>query len=99
MTDFLNFYQTLLTLAKSFEEKNIMIKIDKDMNSDIIRIFGENITSLSRAKLGIEDVSELAYTTAEHHPFWSLLYQCSQISKVFYHKQHQRQTENRQLYC
>jgi len=82
MTDLSDFYQTLLTLAKSYEEKNTMIKIDKDVNSDIIRIFGENITSLSRAKLGIDDVAELAYATAEHHPFWSILYQCSQISKT-----------------
>ena len=36
----------------------------------------------SKAKIGLEDVSELAYTTAEHHPFWGLLYHCSQISKI-----------------
>src|SRR3970040_975481 len=47
-----------------------------------IQIFGENIDSLSRAKNGIEDVSELSYTTAEHHPYWALLYHCTQIGKI-----------------
>ena len=29
---------------------------------------------------------ELAYTTAEHHPYWGLLYNCSQISKSILEK-------------
>lgn len=79
---FSDFYQSLLDLVKTFENKNTMLKVEKDMESNIIRIFGENIDSLSRAKNGIEDVAELAYTTAEHHPYWSLLYHCTQIGKV-----------------
>ena len=33
-------------------------------------------------KNGIEDVAELAYTVAEHHPYWGLLYNCTQIGKT-----------------
>jgi len=50
MTNFENFYKSLLELVKSFEEKNIHIKIEEDLNSDIVKIFGEKISSLSRAK-------------------------------------------------
>ena len=82
MSSFSEFYNSLLELTKSFEDKNTMIKIEKDLESDIIKAFGENITSVARAKNGLEDVSELAVTTAEHHPFWGLLYHCSQISKI-----------------
>ena len=82
MTDFDNFYQNLLELAKSYEKKQTMLKINRDLNSDIIKIFGENNDSISKAKNGLEDMEELALTTAEHHPYWALLYNCSQISKT-----------------
>ena len=80
MTDFENFYRDLLELAKKYENQNIPLKIEKDLENDIIKIFGEKITSLSRAHNGLNDVTELAYTTAEHHPFWNLIYNCSEIT-------------------
>lgn len=82
MTDFEDFYKSLLDFSKSYKEKNTMLQIQKDPDSDIIQIFGENIDSTSKAKLGVDQTAELAYTTAEHHPFWALLYNCSQISKT-----------------
>lgn len=79
---FLEFYQSLLELVKSYENNNIMLKVQEDLEANIIRIFGENMDSLSLAKNGMEGVSELAYTTAEHHPYWALLYHCTQIGKL-----------------
>ena len=76
---FSDFYQSLLELIKKFEEQNIMLKVNENLDSNIIRIYGEKIDSLSKAKNGIEDVAELAYTVAEHHPYWGLLYNCVQI--------------------
>lgn len=80
MTNFENFYHDLLELAKKYELQNIPLKIEKDLENDIIKIFGEQITSLARAQNGLNDVTELAYATAEHHPYWNLLYNCSEIS-------------------
>ena len=79
---FSDFYSSLLELVKSFENKNTMLKVEEDLESSIIRIFGEDISSLARAKNGLDDVAELAYTTAEHHPYWGLLYHCAQIAKI-----------------
>jgi len=79
---FNDFYKSLLELVKTFENKKIILKVEEDLESNIIRIFGENIDSLSRAKKGIDDVSEYAYTTAEHHPYWALLYHCTQVGKI-----------------
>ena len=79
---FSDFYNSLIELVKSYENENTMLKVEEDLESNIIRIFGEKIESLSRAKNGIEDVAELAYTTAEHHPYWALLYHCTQIGKI-----------------
>ena len=80
MTNFENFYNDLLDLAKKYEQKNIPLKIEQDLENDIVKIFGEKISSLARAKNGLTDVTELAYTTAEHHPYWNLLYNCSEIA-------------------
>ncbi|MGI0082382.1 MAG: hypothetical protein ACREAG_03645 [Nitrosopumilaceae archaeon] len=81
-TEFSEFHESLVKLAKSFEEKNLLIKIQSDLDANVIRIYGEKTDSLARAKAGLEEVSELAYTTAEHHPYWSLIYNSSQISKL-----------------
>jgi len=83
---FSDFYKSLLELVKTFEEKNTILRVEEDLAINIIRIFGESIDSVSRAKNGLEDVMELAYTTAEHHPNCGLLYNCSQISKSILEK-------------
>ena len=80
MTNFEIFYHDLLDLVKKHEEKNTPLKIEKDLENDVIKIFGEQITSLARAQNGLNDVAELAYATAEHHPYWNLLYNCSEIA-------------------
>ena len=82
MTNFENFYQDLLDLTKKHELQNTPLKIEKDLENDIIKIFGERITSLARAKNGLNDVTELSYATAEHHPYWNLLYNCSEIANT-----------------
>ena len=80
MTNFENFFHDLIELAKKYELQNTPLKIEKDLENDIIKIFGEQITSLARAQNGLSDVTELAYATAEHHPYWNLLYNCSEIA-------------------
>ena len=85
-TPFAEFYQSLVKLAKSFEEKNLLIKIQPDLEANIIRIYGEKTDSLALARTGLEGISELAYTTAEHHPYWSLIFNSSQILKIVLEK-------------
>lgn len=80
--DFSKFHTALLELVKSFERQNIFFKIHSDPDSNIIKIKGEQSDSLSSAKSGIDEVLELAYATAEHHPYWNLLYNGSQILKI-----------------
>ena len=86
MTDFENFYHDLLEFAKKYENQNIPLKIEKDLDNDIVKIFGEKITSLARAQNGLNDVTELAYATAEHHPYWNLIYNCSEITNTVLEK-------------
>ena len=90
---FSEFYKSLLQLVKTFEEKNILFKVEEDKALNIIRIFGQNADSVSRAKNGLEDAVELAYATAEHHPYWALLYNSSLISKSVLEKWNEDMSE------
>ena len=62
-------------LVEKFEKKQTQIKMESDLDYDSIKIFGEKMDSVTRAKLGVEDAAELAYTTAEHHPYWAVFIQ------------------------
>ena len=63
-----------------------MIKTEKDPENDIVKIFGENISALAKAKNGLQEISELSYTTAEHHPYWNMLYNLSEIAQTLLEK-------------
>jgi hypothetical protein len=41
---------------------------------------------LKKASSGLSDVLELSYTTAEHHPYWGMLYHATEISKMLLEK-------------
>ncbi len=86
MTSFDAFYNDLLELVNKHEKNNTPLKVEKDLETNIVKIFGENITALTRAKNGLNDVTELAYATAEHHPYWNLLYNCSEITNTVLEK-------------
>ena len=81
MNNFENFRQDLIDLVKKYEH-DVPLKVEEDIENNIIKIFGAKITSLARAQNGLNDMTELAYTTAEHHPYWNLLYNCSDIANT-----------------
>ena len=86
MSGFDSFYKDLLILINTHEKNNTPLKVENNLDANIIKIFGENITALARAKNGLNDVTELAYATAEHHPYWNLLYNCSEIANTVLEK-------------
>ena len=80
------FYEELKLLVEKFEKRQMQVKVDFDLDHDSVKIFGEKMDSVSRAKLGVEDAAELAYTTAEHHPYWAILYNSTEITKTILEK-------------
>jgi len=86
MATFEDFYNDLERLVEKYEKRNTALKLEQDLDNNIIKIFGEKITALARAKNGLNDVVELAYTTAEHHPYWNVLYNSSEISNTILEK-------------
>ena len=85
MTTFEKFHRDLNELVKKYET-DLGLKIEEDLEYEIIKIFGTKITSLARAQNGLNDVTELAHATAEHHPYWNLLSNCSEIGHTVLHK-------------
>lgn len=55
------------------------IKLDK--KAGIIRIYGSSCTSTTLALSSITEALEIAYTAAEHHPYWAMLYHSAEICK------------------
>ena len=86
MTTFDNFYTDLLALIKRYKDDDTYLKIESDLENQIIKIFGDKLSSLERARNGLSDVSELSYTVAEHHPYWNLLNHSSEITKTLLEK-------------
>ncbi len=86
MDAFVEFYKSLKKLTDSFAKKGLLLKIEQNPDCGIIKIFGENAGPLDRAKSALGDVTELAYATAEHHPYWNLLYSACQISSAVLEK-------------
>ena len=79
MGEFEEFRGELDSLVDRYR-RNTPLKIEEDADHHIIKIFGEKITSISRARSGLSDVAELGYATAEHHPYWKLLNSCTEAA-------------------
>ena len=92
--DFTKLHDDISELVKKYEEKNILVKIQHDPESDMLKICGEKASVLQQAKFGLEEVIELAYSTAEHHPYWGLLYNGSQILKIILEKWNETLSED-----
>lgn len=74
------FYHELIELVRRHAESGIALKVKHDADNRIIRMTGPEATPRARAASGLEDVAELAQSTAEHHPYWSLLYHSSEMA-------------------
>ncbi|MDQ4050519.1 MAG: hypothetical protein M3115_04450 [Thermoproteota archaeon] len=69
-------------VVEELQKQNILVKVTVDKDASIVRIYGEGSHHIKRASSGLEEVMELAYTTAEHHPYWSIIYNAAEICKV-----------------
>ena len=74
--------QFLDQLRQFCKKYNVDVRIKQHEDSEIVQIFKDRVTPVKRAKLGSEEIMELACTTAEHHPYWDILYHCAQITET-----------------
>lgn len=69
-------------ITDNLQKDGITVKVRSDNEAGMIRIYGESSDMLKRAISGLQEVSELAYTTAEHHPYWGIIYHTVEIAKI-----------------
>jgi hypothetical protein len=68
------------------EGNEILTKLSIDRDAGVIRIYTDDSDYIKRASSGLGEVLELAYTTAEHHPYWILFYHAAEICKIVLEK-------------
>jgi len=73
-------------LDEIHNKEGIALNVTVDGEADVIRIYGKVPDAVKRASSAISDILDLAYDTAEHHPFWNILYHSALISSVIIDK-------------
>lgn len=66
--------------------EGIVAKLGVDEEAGIVKVYTEKSDALKKASSGLAEALELAYTTAEHHPYWGMLYHAIEISKILLEK-------------
>lgn len=79
MSDIDKVLDAIKGVLEELQKQNIFFKISVDKDANMVRIYGEGSHHIKRASSGLGEVMELAYTTAEHHPYWSILYNAAEI--------------------
>jgi hypothetical protein len=82
MSDIDKVLDAIKGVLEELQKQNIFFKISVDKDANLVRIYGEGSHHIKRASSGLGEVMELAYTTAEHHPYWSILYNAAEICKT-----------------
>lgn len=72
------------SLADFIEEmarsSNLAVRTVRSPGS--VSVVGSDSTPLIRARAALEDLDALALETAEHHPYWHVLWACCQVSRT-----------------
>jgi hypothetical protein len=66
----------------SNEKQRDSVKIISDIDCGIIKVYGQDADILKRASSALHELLELSYSAAEHHPYWSILYNATEILKM-----------------
>ncbi len=69
-------------LKSIVERLNLSIQVSMDDENNVLKVYTDGADMLKRARSGLRDVLELAYTTAEHHPYWSIAYNAAEILNI-----------------
>lgn len=75
-------YNAICSAIANLKEEGIDIITKFEKDSGFIGIYTSDTSILKRAKIGLNEILELSYSTAEHHPYWNLIYNTSEIAKT-----------------
>jgi hypothetical protein len=75
-------YNAICSAIANLKEEGIDVITKFDKDSGFIGIYSSDTSILKRAKNCLNEILELSYSTAEHHPYWNLIYNTSEIAKT-----------------
>jgi len=75
-------YNAICSAIANLKEEGIDVITKFEKDSGFIGIYTSDTSILKRAKNGLNEILELSYSTAEHHPYWNLIYNTSEIAKT-----------------
>jgi hypothetical protein len=75
-------YNAICSAIANLKEEGIDVISKFEKDSGFIGIYTSDTSILKRAKNGLNEILELSYSTAEHHPYWNLIYNTSEIAKT-----------------
>ena len=70
----------LFDVVRRYSKRGVHVRVTHDEENEIMRIAGPRTTQAAMAAAGLEEILELAQVTAEHHPYWGLLYNLSDVA-------------------
>ncbi|HJT83080.1 MAG TPA: hypothetical protein VJ697_01235 [Nitrososphaeraceae archaeon] len=75
-------YNTICSVVAILKDEGINIQTKFEKDSGYVGLYTSNTTILKRAKISLKELLELSYSTAEHHPYWNIIYNISEIAKT-----------------
>ena len=75
-------YNAICSVITNLKEEGIDVQTKFEKNSGFIGLYISNNSVLKRAKIGLDEILELSYSIAEHHPYWNIIYNTSEIAKT-----------------
>lgn len=73
--------QLYFKIQNIINEPEIYNDIKIELVNNMIRLH-KNIDSVSKAKIGVDDILELSYTIAEHHPYSIIIFYLAEILRT-----------------
>jgi hypothetical protein len=73
--------ERLIPVLQCLNRDNMPTKLSIDKEAGIIKIYSKEYNIIKKASMGLPDILELSYATAEHHPYAIILYHTAEILK------------------
>jgi hypothetical protein len=82
ISEYTKICNAICSVIADLKEEGIDINTKFDKESGFIGIYTSNISILKKAKNGLNEILELSYSTAEHHPYWNIIYNTAEIARA-----------------
>ena len=69
-------------IGRILDRNDEPLRMARYADAEIACVYGPGASALHRARHGLDHIEEMAYTAAEHHPYYRLLNGITEIARV-----------------